>query len=223
MAEKSRFPAWSRSISPLHFVVESWGKHARPRPSIPAPEIPGARRTMAPHSTGFSSHVSVGSEDAPPSYEEVEGSVPRQATLVGDVSRTAGPAQYTTITREQCIIHLKFLAALSDLRDTVSQTPNLFDIADPTPEVFGDAMPDAWARIQEKRWAVYTTRAVDRYAAWWDKCIPVSRLPVQLSDLEDPEYNSVVDDEDALAWRSELMPPLGKYRWIRTGVQDDRI
>jgi len=32
----------------------------------------------------------------------------------------------------------------------------------------------AQVRIHEKRWAVFVARAVDRFATWWDACVPAT-------------------------------------------------
>ncbi|PWY91142.1 hypothetical protein BO70DRAFT_392790 [Aspergillus heteromorphus CBS 117.55] len=147
--------------------------------------------------------------DQPPSYSLVEPEPEQPALLLPplDLSRDAGPSSYATVTPDQCAAHLKFLAALADLRDGVASTQGLFGIDDPRPEIFLDNTNEAWARIKEKRWAVYTTRAAARYATWWDMCVPASRSRPTLRDLVDEGYSNITTSTP-LAWSQDLLPPL---------------
>ncbi|PYH92432.1 hypothetical protein BO71DRAFT_431877, partial [Aspergillus ellipticus CBS 707.79] len=145
-------------------------------------------------------------EDQPPSYTQSEQ--PELVLPALDLSRDAGPAEYATVTPDECAAHLKFLAALADLRDGVASTPGLFGINDPAQEVFHDNTNEAWARIKEKRWAVYTTRAAARYAAWWDTCIPASRPPPTIDDLKDLSYSDITANLQPFPWSQDILPPL---------------
>lgn len=56
--------------------------------------------------------------DPPPAYAEVETrplAVPKL-----NLHRSAGNPRTSTVTRDQCAAHLKFLGALEDLRETIS-------------------------------------------------------------------------------------------------------
>ncbi|KAL4951989.1 hypothetical protein BDW69DRAFT_201032 [Aspergillus filifer] len=146
------------------------------------------------------------SGDSPPEYSLASDQQPVIPPL--SLSQNAGPELYTTVTHYECIAHLKFLAALSDLRDTVTSQSNLFDIPDPSQAVFGEHINEAWALVKEKRWAVYTAKAVDRYTAWWNACVPQSRSRPTTETLYTPEYNDITVCDRPLAWTPAELPPL---------------
>jgi hypothetical protein len=87
------------------------------------------------------------------------------------------------VSADQCIAHLKLLEAFNQLREDVGQTENLFGIASPafkeeetTNSRQHAQSPQALAhvRVCEKRWAVFVTRAVDRFERWYDACVPAT-------------------------------------------------
>ncbi|EIT78554.1 hypothetical protein AO1008_09664 [Aspergillus oryzae 100-8] len=146
------------------------------------------------------------SEAEPPAYGQVD-----QPPLVLpplDLFQTAGPPVCSTVTQDQCIAHLKFLAALADLRDNITNINPLFQINDPDPAIFGDSTNEAFARVKEKRWAVYTARAVDRYTTWWQECIQSPDRAPKLHDLEDDSYDSITEHHKPYNWSPKTMPPL---------------
>ncbi|KAL4890841.1 hypothetical protein BDV59DRAFT_194767 [Aspergillus ambiguus] len=145
-------------------------------------------------------------KERPPSYSDVER--PPSVIPPLNLSQNAGLASDTTVTPDECVVHLKFLAALADLRETVASKKDLFGIPDPIPEIFDQNLNEAHAKVKEKRWAVYTTRAVERYTAWWKTCVPSSRSRVRLSDFEKESYNNVTDGDLPLHWSRNVLPPL---------------
>ncbi|KAF7587627.1 hypothetical protein BBP40_006991, partial [Aspergillus hancockii] len=140
-----------------------------------------------------------------PAYDQVDQ--PQLVIPPLDLRNTAGLSACSTVTQDQCIAHLKFLAALADLRDSVTNIDGLFNIKDPDPAVFGDDMNEAFARVKEKRWAVYTARAVDRYSTWWKQCVYSSYFCRKLSELRVHSYNSVTECLPH-KWSQGEMPPL---------------
>ncbi|KAJ5384933.1 Protein of unknown function DUF1399 [Penicillium concentricum] len=112
----------------------------------------------------------------------------------------------TTVTRDQCVAHLKFLAVLADLRDTISSDDGLFGINDAEAERFSDSLNEARARIREKRWAVYTARAVDRYAKWWSIGLPRSRPMATIDDLEYIGYENILN-YILMVWHAHSLNP----------------
>lgn len=96
----------------------------------------------------------------PPPYEEV--AVPPLSIPPLNPLPPAGHRHTNTVTPDQCAAHLKLLAALADLRDSVANNDGLFGLYDSSADGFNDSPNEARARIREKRWAVYTARAVDR-------------------------------------------------------------
>lgn len=146
--------------------------------------------------------------DSPPAYSQTSNPLPAVPPL--NLAQTAGPASLATVTHYECIAHLKFLAALSDLRDTVTSTSDLFGISDSNALEFESHFNEAWALVKEKRWAVFTARAVARYTTWWNTCIPASRPRPTTHEIS----SAIVDDftvcHTPLAWTPDELPPLGK-------------
>lgn len=131
----------------------------------------------------------------PPNYRQSESS----RTLSGDrCIESEGP-----VAIDECITHLKFLSATAKLRNFVRETDKLFGIHDSEAQNFSDPHKQAQAavRIQEKRWAVYVTRAVDRFTTWWQTCLPSS------NDNRISMWNH--SSEARIAWTAHMMPPLG--------------
>lgn len=142
----------------------------------------------------------------PPAYDQVDE--PPLVIPPLDLLQTAGPPVCSTVTQDQCIAHLKFLAAVADLRDSVTSIEGLFDIKDPDPDVFGDDINEAWARVKEKRWAVYTTRAVDRYTTWWKECVRSYGKRLKQPELEDKRYELITEQSRPYYWSPKAIPPL---------------
>ncbi|KAL2867985.1 uncharacterized protein BJX67DRAFT_371673 [Aspergillus lucknowensis] len=146
------------------------------------------------------------SGDKPPTYTRRTDQLPAVPAL--NLSQDAGPARYTTVTHFECISHLKFLAALSDLRDTVTSTPNVFSIPDPTPREFGSQINEAWALVKEKRWGVFTTKAVERYTVWWNVSVPASRPRPTVHQLSSTVYDDITACSNPLTWTRDELPPI---------------
>jgi hypothetical protein len=147
---------------------------------------------------------------------------------------------------EATLVHLKLLEAFYALKDEVAYTDGafgLFDCRAPGTEesVAGDQPAtikrlEALAQIREKRWALYVTRAADRFETWWTKVLTpmdqaycqslgpalgVARLVTyDLSNLT--AWNKFVDNPlfgNKLAtwvWTRDMLPPLGKLYCVLT-------
>ncbi|KAL3472220.1 hypothetical protein BJX99DRAFT_235948 [Aspergillus californicus] len=146
------------------------------------------------------------SGDHPPEYAQHPEQPLRLPTL--DLKQNAGLASDSTVTNSECIAHLKFLAALSDLRDTVTNTADLFDIPDPSPREFDSSINEAWALVKEKRWAIYTAKAVDRYTAWFNKCTARNPTRPTTDMIYSPTYDTIAGRRHPLVWNYDGMPPL---------------
>ncbi|CAG7975030.1 unnamed protein product [Penicillium salamii] len=103
---------------------------------------------------------------------------------------------------DDCITHLKFLSAAAKVRNLIRETDKLFGIHDSEAKNFSDPRKCAQGavRIQEKRWAVYVTRAVDRFATWWQNCLPSSNKS-RISMVNDSSETKIV-------WTADTIPPL---------------
>lgn len=155
------------------------------------------------------------SGERPPSYKQADELVLELPKLNLGV-----PSSIYPITRDQCVAHLKFLAVLADLRDLISNNDGLFGLFDSDADKFPESLNEARARIREKRWAVYTARAVERYTRWWFTCLPMSRPQVTMTDLEQREYESIIDCETQILWSDDNMPPIGKLeKWRSDGCK----
>lgn len=149
--------------------------------------------------------------ERPPSYNQ-----PEVLFQLPQLNLDEIPVSETTrsVTRDQVVAHLKFLAVLADLREFVSNSDGLFGLFDSEADKYADSSNDARVRIREKRWAVYTARAVDRYQKWWQTCLPMSRPAVTMKDLEATNYEDIVECETQLLWTVENMPPIGEYSHV---------
>lgn len=134
--------------------------------------------------------------DEPPSY--------RQQNLSHRLSSNGLPRSEETVAIDESIIHLKFLSAVAKLQYFIKGTDKLFGIHDSEAKNFGDPRKQAQAaaRIQEKRWAVYVARAVDRFTVWWQTCLP------SLNTRRISSLNS--SPEAKIVWSANMIPPLGK-------------
>ncbi|CRG88125.1 Reticuline oxidase [Talaromyces islandicus] len=123
----------------------------------------------------------------------------------------AGPPNNSTVTTTQCIAHLKLLSVFADLRAAISTDDGLFGIYDSQAHQFVDEQSRnmALARIREKRWAVYTTRAAERYADWWHTCVLTSeRAPCMQDIAETSSYKLITQPPTPVEWSSKSLPPL---------------
>lgn len=146
--------------------------------------------------------------ERPPSYNQADETALAVPPLNLGGTRTIN----NPVSADQCVAHLKFLAVLADLRDSISGNDGLFGLFDSEAERFPASSNEANARIREKRWAVYTARAVDRYNKWWFSCLPVSHPHVTIQDLESREYETIVDSPTQVVWSPDNMPPIGKSK-----------
>ncbi|KAI9928134.1 hypothetical protein MW887_002167 [Aspergillus wentii] len=146
--------------------------------------------------------------DQPPSYEDSAGPLPITLPFL-DLHRTAGPGESTTVTSDECIAHLKFLGALADLRELISQKDGLFGLYDDqVNRVPPERANEASARIREKRWAVYVARAVDRFTIWWEAAIPRCGTPPTVTQVRRESRNPREMGILPIMWETEQLPPL---------------
>ncbi|PGH01765.1 hypothetical protein AJ79_07813 [Helicocarpus griseus UAMH5409] len=136
----------------------------------------------------------------------------RQSTQADKIRmQRTPPSQY------ECIVHLKLLAAIADLRDEVSTIDGLFGLQDSLFDDFSseDNKAKAAALIREKRWQIYVSRAVYRFETWLDKCIPIdggigsSGQVVTVDHIDDgQDYKKVTDWDSVIPFTVDDLPPL---------------
>lgn len=147
------------------------------------------------------------SADLPPAYDETM--VPEYATIPSlNLNKDAGSPRSSTVTPDQCVAHLKLLSAFADLRDSISTQDGLFDLHDAQVEGHRDGRNHMLAKIREKRWSVYVSRAAERYLVWWRECISSSEGRPTLKTIQNIHYGSITGCLSRIAWSQEYMPPL---------------
>jgi hypothetical protein len=123
----------------------------------------------AERNNSSSSSPPPGYAEAPPDYDAENTVVPPDATL-GFSNLSLNRTNNDTPQVDHCIAHLKVLECFYRLRQKIGATDGLFGIKDSI--VTGQGLPDSdkkselLAKLSEKRWAIYVSRAVDRFATW---------------------------------------------------------
>lgn len=177
------------------------------------------------------------SGDAPPEYTPgTNGGAPLPPTeapfdLAAKLNalNLAGSPPFPT--PDQCIAHLKFLHSLHGLRQDISTRVGLFDIngppredgqqgeeSDPAPNYSDQAGIEPRAKVREKRWEVYVSRAVDRFSTWWYSQVPATSKGEPGGMLT---CNSLLNDKNLEATvtqgipipalsNPDRLPPIGK-------------
>lgn len=143
----------------------------------------------------------------------------KEATSQRDSARRAPTAiphsldknNNTPVQSSECIAHLKFLAAVAQLRESISSATNLFGI---DKELQRDApssvplTPEITDRLREKRWQVYVARAASRLATWWFTLPEYNARPTVASIRAMNMKPEEIDKSHALTFTKENLPPL---------------
>lgn len=79
---------------------------------------------------------------------------------------------------------------------------------------------EALSRVREKRWALFVTRAVDRYETWWEsRTRLLDCRPLRESDMDDAGSDRYAEFPTAagsiLHWTEDTLPPLGGFSFLR--------
>ena len=122
-------------------------------------------------------------DSPPPSYSASAAQEPPAdiSTAFANLNLHEPPALAQTPTPDECLAHLKLLEAFYSLRQDVCQHDGLFGINDS----FATASTEPertqhLAKIREKRWQVYVSKANKRFEAWWTTCVlPEARRQTQ--------------------------------------------
>ena len=124
-----------------------------------------------------------GSSDPPPSYSQAPPSYDREHIVdPPDITSGFNNLSLTQTSEDgipepdECTAHLKLLECFFRLRQSVGSQDGLFGINDSlvrnTNIEPSDKTPELFAKLSEKRWAVYVQRAVDRFEMWWAAVTP---------------------------------------------------
>lgn len=150
-------------------------------------------------SSNSHSHSNSSAPAPPPAYNEQRQDSPSDAgpALPSDFSARLESLNIDPFRKrdvpapDECIAHLKLLEALYNLRQDIENTDGIFGIVGPNVNRTqpsekkaldqkvetddGDLDEDTKLKlkqVREKRWAVYVSRAVDRYEKWFVGCVP---------------------------------------------------
>lgn len=146
-------------------------------------------------------------ESPPPSYNPEDLVAPLVNLNLSETSSQRPPSE------DQCIVHLKLLTALANLREDVSTAEGLFGLSDSMVQGLSDAdKQEVLPRIREKRWQVYVARAVERFRVWWETCLPSESRMLQQMDLSSQGmFHQVNLKGRPLRWGVDRTPPLGTF------------
>ena len=118
-------------------------------------------------------------------------------------------------TPDLCIAHLKLLEAFHQLREDVACEDGLFGISDAFAHAAQSDQERAnlLAKIREKRWQVYLTKASKRFERWWTTCVKPNEAKNRLlRQSEMPSiYKKSPDRGGRMEWTKDDLPPLGQY------------
>ncbi|KAJ2969735.1 hypothetical protein NQ176_g8516 [Zarea fungicola] len=118
----------------------------------------------------------------------------------------------TPVQTSDCIAHLKFLAAVAQMRESISSATNLFGIDKELQQRDAPSSvpltPEITDRLREKRWQVYVARAASRLATWWFTLPEYNARPTVTSIRAMNMKPEEIDRKDALAFTKDNLPPL---------------
>jgi hypothetical protein len=115
-----------------------------------------------------------------------------------------------TATPRECIDHLRFLSALAELQHCIRTKDGLFGINHPGRLFTMLDDPVIKARVEEKRWQVYVSRAVDRFKEWWVSLPKYEKQPTVMSLKRFAMDPLTLDDNLNIGLNKSELPPLGK-------------
>nr|POE65285.1 glycine-rich domain-containing protein 2 [Quercus suber] len=113
-----------------------------------------------------------------PDYDH-EHALPPPDITAGFNNLTLGSSTKDDVpTPDECVAHLKLLECFYRLKQKIGSSDGLFGIRNELAHDYAqdanrqDKTPELLSKLAEKRWAIYVTRAVDRFATWSASIIP---------------------------------------------------
>ena len=148
------------------------------------------------------------SDSPPPSYEQTE-----PTNIVDAFANLSFSSPSLTPTVDQCIVHLKFLEALNQLREDVGTKDGLYGLWNDFAPKLADEQKTAKISVMicEKRWAIYVTNATLRFEKWWSAVFKPGTKMAKQADLESPNFPNVVKSGKPHLLTRDTMPPLGEF------------
>jgi Glycine-rich domain-containing protein-like len=100
---------------------------------------------------------------------------------------------------DTCIIHLRLLAAFTELRESTSSQDGLFGILDSSHPSGAD-----------QRWTIFVAKAVLRFEVWLRALVPDGFQPfLRYNIASDPrEMDRLMKETEPLQWTDDMLPPL---------------
>ena len=119
------------------------------------------------------------------------------------------------LTPDVCLAHLKLLEAFHQLREDIALEDGRFGINDAFANTgqSDQERAELLAKIREKRWQVYVTKASERFERWWTTCVePNDEKHRLLGQSKIPlVFKQSPDAGERLVWSNDSLPPLGQY------------
>ena len=116
---------------------------------------------------------------------------------------------------DQTIAHLKLLECFYRLRQKIGSSDGLFGLEDSLVLDKGlatsDKTPENLAKLSEKRWAIYVSRAVDRFATWAASILPDTEMITRIELVEVGSQGRLCDPSSKnapLYFEKQNMPPV---------------
>lgn len=116
---------------------------------------------------------------------------------------------------DQTIAHLKVLECFYRLRQKVGSSDGLFGLEDSIVLDKGlsksDKTPENLAKLSEKRWAIYVSRAVDRFSVWLAAVLPNTEVLTRQELVEIGSQGRLCDatpENAPLRFDKQNMPPV---------------
>ncbi|KAK8213299.1 hypothetical protein M8818_002598 [Zalaria obscura] len=153
---------------------------------------------------------------SPPDYDPEDVAPPPDLTA-GFAKLRLAPGQDTVPMPDECTAHLKLLECFYRLRQKIGSSDGLFGISNsalrPLSEEPSFKEPEFLAKLAEKRWAIYVSRAVDRFARWRDAIAPTTAY-LDMSIQQDLDamgsYVNPSAEHPSIEFNREMVPPIGE-------------
>jgi len=167
------------------------------------------KATVSEHSPPPPAYVT----DAPPYSKEDIESPPNLTAGFSNLRISADDSP----NREQCIAHLKLLECFYRLRQNISSKDGLFGIYNQAlTSANGNRQcddPHALSLLGEKRWAVYVSKAVDRFERWRDAVAPRQQRLMSADTNKGGLLETLVSTKTVyktISFSTDNLPPVGK-------------
>jgi len=175
------------------------------------PSPPSADTDFASDAKGapppYQDHSNSRSLPTPPQDDSTSSMTAQLINL--NLNNLESPDGFPTV--DQAIAHLELLNAFFLLKKDIKAKDGLFDLCD------SDATSKVSVEeIQEKRWVVYVTQAVERFRVWWEMIsLPFEEYKLQVGDTQTVgkaafNANFLRLTRMAVISRQDELPPLGK-------------